>query len=190
MARRIYLLISIMGVVILYNSGTEKKRVKIKSSSSFTIQTDEMKWFEDFVGEWVLEEKVQFTPDAPVTKSEKTSRIYFLPDRKTLAVEDVSKDGNNFFLGFHAYDSENERYINWGAASTFYEGWGHGSINKNGELLHLSGQAFDPRDPKGSVFKWSGDWIKKGKNKHIFRAYVSLPDRGQHLFKESIYTRK
>lgn len=190
MTRLIYLLISIVGVVILYNSGTEKKLVEIKSSSSLSIKTDKMKWFEFAVGEWNLEEKVQLTPDSPVTKSEKNSRIYFLPDRKTLAVEDISKDGNNVFLGFHSYDTENDQYINWGAASTFYEGWGHCFISKNGQTLHLSGQAFDPRDPKGTVTEWSGDWVKQGKDKHIFKAYVSLPDGGKHLFKEAVYTRK
>lgn len=152
--------------------------------------TDKMKWFEDVVGEWNLKEKVQLTPDTPITISEKNSKIYLLPDGKTLAVEDVSKDGNNFFLGFHAYDTENDQYINWGAASTFYEGWGHGSISENGQVLHLSGRAFDPREPNATVIEWSGDWVKKGEDHHIFRAYVSLPEGKEHVFKEAIYTRK
>ena len=87
---------------------------------------DPMEWFEGVIGEWDLEELVQLAPDAPVTQSTMVSRIHFLPDRSVVAVEDSSGDGNNVSLGFHAYDpesSKSSKYINWGSASIFYEGW-------------------------------------------------------------------
>jgi hypothetical protein len=150
---------------------------------------DELMWFEDFVGKWNLEESVQLSKDSEVVKASKNSNIYFVPNRKVLAVEDISKDGNNVFLGFHAYDNNTKQYINWGTASTFYQGWGHGSISEDGLKLFLSGIAYDPRNQNETTIEWSGEWIKQDRNRHIFRAYI-MSEGEKFLFKEAVYIRK
>jgi len=154
-----------------------------------TGSEDELMWFKDFVGKWNLEESVQMSKDSEVVKAAKNSNIYFVPNRKVLAVEDTSKDGNNVFLGFHAYDNNSEQYINWGTASTFYQGWGHGSISKDGLKLYLSGIAYDPRNQNETTIEWSGEWIKQDIDRHVFRAYI-MSEGEKLLFKESVYERK
>lgn len=149
----------------------------------------ELMWFEDFVGKWNLEESVQLSKDSEVVKAEKNSNIYFIPNQKVLAVEDISLDGNNVFLGFHAYDKISEQYINWGTASTFFQGWGHGTISEDGLKLSLSGIAYDPRNQIETTIEWTGEWIKQDIDRHVFRAYI-ISEGEKLLFKESAYERK
>ena len=148
---------------------------------------DEMRWFDGVVGEWQLDETVQLSPDVPITRASKRSHIYFLPDRSTIAVEDVALDRSNVFLGFHAFSPDSSRYINWGVGSGFYQGWGHGTITEGG-ALSLAGEAFDPRSPSRTL-QWRGDWRKENAKRLVFRAYVRMADGRDFLIKESVYSR-
>ena len=92
-------------------------------------------------------------------------------------------------LGFHTYDAESERYVNWGAASSLCEGWGRGTISEDGRTLHLAGRAFDPRDPEGTELEWRWEWTKESGCRHVFRAYAKAGDGTEFLLEGSVYTR-
>jgi len=150
--KHVMMFVTILMILAVSTEAAAQEATQPGTASTTTI--NEMKWFEPVVGEWNLEEMVQLSLDSPIMTSKKMSKVYFLPDGKTFVFEDISLDGNNHFLSFHAYDTENEQYINWGAASNFYEGWGHGYISEDGQTYHLSVQGFDPRKPDetGHVF--------------------------------------
>ncbi len=148
---------------------------------------DPMARLRPFVGHWNVRHTLWSQTGESPEVFEGTAEIYFVANGAVLVVDESTRDRRYRFVGYHAYDPQRGKYINWTAASAMVLAWGEGEFEANREVFRT--HRLDPKTGQPDSLIGGGVWEFAGPDKHIFRALRVQADGTEIPFKEEVYTR-
>ncbi len=148
---------------------------------------DPMARLRPFLGHWNVHHTLWSQTGKSTEEFEGTAEIYFVANGTVLVVDESTPDRRYHFVGYHSYDSQRGKYINWTATSAMVLAWGEGEFEANREVFRT--HRLDPRTGQPDLLIGRGVWELVGPDKHIFRAMRVQADGAEIPFKEEVYTR-
>ena len=149
--------------------------------------SDPMAKFAPMVGEWHVRHTLWPPTGGRPEIFEGTAKMYFVADREVFVVDEVTSDNQYRFVGYHAFDPETRKYVNWTASSTLALAWSEGEWDDNAEVFRT--RRLDPRTGQVDPLIGRGVWTIVDSDTNVFKAVRFGPDGSEVPFKEERYSR-